>query len=83
LYTAELEHGGTLLFVPAEITHEDSRLLSRVSIKYVLPSTRPRHALVSAMAARLKRNALAERLQNRRMVRAEELEQLDALAGDQ
>jgi hypothetical protein len=83
LYTAEREHGGTLLFVPEEITHEDSRLPSRVSIKYVLPSTRPRHALVSAMAARLKHNALAERLQNRRTVRAEELEQLDALAGDQ
>jgi hypothetical protein len=83
LYTAELEHGGTLLFVPAEITHEDSRLLSRVSIKYVLPSTRPRDALVSAMAARLRHNALAERLQNRRTVKAEELEQLDALAGDQ
>jgi hypothetical protein len=83
LYTAELEPGGTLLFVPEEITHEDSRLLSRVSIKYVLPRMRPRHALLSAMAARLKRNALAERLQNRRTVRAEELEQLDALAGDQ
>jgi hypothetical protein len=83
LYTAELEHGGTLLFVPEEITHEDSRLLSRVSIKYVLPSTRPRDALVSAMAARLRHNALAERLQNRRTAKAEELEQLDALAGDQ
>jgi len=34
LYTAELKHGGTLLFVPEEMTHEDSRLLSRVSIKY-------------------------------------------------
>ena len=81
LYTAELEHGGTLLFVPEEITHEDSRLLSRVSIKYVLPSTRPRNALVSAMAARLKHNALAERLQNRRTVKAEELEQLDGSGG--
>jgi hypothetical protein len=43
----------------------------------------PRDALVSAMAARLRHNALAERLQNRRTVKAEELEQLDALAGDQ
>jgi hypothetical protein len=83
LYTAELKHGGTLLFVPEEITHEDSRLLSRVTIKYVLPSTRPRDALVSAMAARLKHNALAEKLDQRRSVKAEELEQLDALAGDQ
>jgi hypothetical protein len=83
LYTAELQHGGTLLFVPGEITHEDSRLLSRVSIKYVLPSTRPRDALVSAMSTRLKHNALADRLRNRRTVKAEDLEQLDALASDQ
>jgi hypothetical protein len=82
-YTVELGHGGTRWFVPEEITHEDSRLLSRVSIKDVLPSTRPRNALVPAMAARLKHNALAERLQTRRTVKAEELEQLDALAGDQ
>jgi hypothetical protein len=79
LYTAELKHGGTVLFVPEEITDEDSRLLSRVSIKYVLPSTRPRDALVSAMAARLKHNALAEKLQTRRSVKAEELELLDTL----
>lgn len=83
LYTAELQHGGTLLFVPEEITHEDSRLLTRVSIKYVLPSMRPRDALVSAMSARLKHNALADRLRNRRTVKAEDLEQLDALASDQ
>ncbi len=83
LYTAELRHGGTLLFVPEEITDEDPRLLSRVSIKYLLPSTRPRDALVSAMAARLKHNALAEKLQNRRTVKAGELEQLDALGEDQ
>jgi len=48
LYTADLHHGATLLFVPEEITHEDSRLLSRLSIKYVLRSTRSREALVSA-----------------------------------
>src|SRR5438477_9778578 len=54
-----------------------------MSIKYILPNTRPQTALVSAMAARLKHNALSERLQNRRTVKAEELEQLDALAGDQ
>jgi hypothetical protein len=83
MYTAELHHGGTLLFVPEEVTHVDSRLLSRLSLKYVMPSTRPRDALVSAMAARLKRNALAEKLQNRRTVKAEELEQLDAFTEDQ
>lgn len=83
LYTSELGHGGTLLFVPEEVTHEDSRLLSRLSIKYVLPSTRPRDALIAAMAARLKHNALAEKLHNRRTVKAEELETLEALAEDQ
>lgn len=83
LYAAELKHGGTLLFVPDEITHEDPRLLSRVSIKYILSSTRPRDALTSAMAARLERNALAEKLQNRRTVKAEELEQLNALEEEQ
>jgi hypothetical protein len=82
VYTAELRHGGTLLFVREEITHEDPRLLSRVSVKYALPTTRPRDALVSAMAARLKHNLLAEKLRHRRTVKAEELEQLDALACD-
>ncbi len=80
LYTAELKHGGTLLFVPEEITQEDPRLLSRVSIKYMLPSTRPREALISAMVARLKHNALAEKLDNRRTVEAEKLEVLEHLA---
>jgi hypothetical protein len=83
LYTAELKHGGTLLFVLEEITHEDSRLLSRVSIKYVMPSTRPRDALVSAMTARLKRYAYEDRLRKRRTVKAEELEELQALVWTQ
>jgi hypothetical protein len=82
LYTCELKHGGTLLFVPEDITHDDPRLLSQMSIKYALPSTRPRDALVSAMAARLKHNALAEELQNRRTVNSEELELLDRLEWD-
>jgi hypothetical protein len=83
VYTADLHHGGTLLFVPEEITHEDSRLLSRASIKYVLPTTRPRDALVSAMAARLKHNDAAEKLEGLRTVREEKLEQLESLAWDQ
>ncbi|HEX4142074.1 MAG TPA: hypothetical protein VHY91_00880 [Pirellulales bacterium] len=83
LYIAELKHGGTLLFVAEEITSADPRLLSRMSVKYVLPSTRPRDALVSAMAARLKHNALADKVKTRRMVKAEDLEQLEALADDQ
>ena len=40
LYTAEMQHGGTILFVPEEMNHDDSRLKGRVSIKYVLSSTR-------------------------------------------
>jgi DNA integrity scanning protein DisA with diadenylate cyclase activity len=80
LYTAEMHHGGTLVFVPEEITHEDARLKDRMSIKYVLPSTRPRDALESAMAARLMRNAAAEQLEGRRTVEAERLEELEALA---
>lgn len=83
LCTADLHHGGTLLFVPEEVTHEDSRLLSRLSIKYVLPSTRPRDALVSGMAARLKHNAEAEKLEGRRSVKGEKLEELAALGDEQ
>jgi Probable sensor domain DACNV len=81
LYTAELKHGGTLLFVPEEITHEDSRLLSRASIKYVLPSSRPRDALVSAMAVRLRRNDRMDQLQVRNNVRVEEMEEYWTLEG--
>jgi hypothetical protein len=83
LYTAELHHGGTLLFVPEEITHEDARLTGRVSIKYMLPSTRPRDALVSAMAARLRHIAAAARLEGQRTVDREKLEELEALAFEQ
>jgi hypothetical protein len=73
LYTAELHHGGTLLFVPEEITHDDARLKGRVSIKYVLPSTRPKDALVSAMSARLQLNAAAKRLDVGRPIRPEHM----------
>lgn len=83
LYTADLKHGGTLLFVPEEITDDDPRLLSRVSIKYALPSNRARDALVSAMAARLKYNARAEKLESRKTVKGEELEELATLADEQ
>jgi hypothetical protein len=82
LYTADLRHGGTLLFVPEEITHEDPRLKSRLSLKYTLPSVRPRDALVLAMA-RLRHNSAAERLDGRRTVRAGQLEELGALADAQ
>ncbi len=80
LYTADLHHGGTLIFVPEEMTHDDPRLLSRVSMKYALPSTRPRDALVSAMAARLRRNAAAASLANRKSVKIEVLQTLEILS---
>ena len=80
LYTADLHHGGTLIFVPEEMKHDDPRLLSRVSIKYVLPSNRPRDALVSAMEARLRHNAVMTGLESRKTVKVEVLEALDALA---
>jgi hypothetical protein len=83
VYTADLCHGGTLLFVPEEINHEDSRLVSRLSLKYVLPSTRPRDALVAAMSARLAHNAATERLEGRRTLSAGELDELEALADAQ
>jgi hypothetical protein len=80
LYTADLKHGGTLLFVPEEYTHDDVRLKSRVSIKYVLSSRRPAEALVSTMAARLRNNHAAERLDSRKTIKVGELEQNAVLA---
>jgi hypothetical protein len=82
LHTAELKHGGTLLFVP-EAVADDARLQEAVSIKYRLPSTRPRDALLAAMAVRLEHNDLHERLHERRTVKQEDLENLEALAWHQ
>ena len=56
LHTAELKHGGTLLFVEEAVADNDARLQEAVSIKYRLPSTRPRDALLAAMAVRLEHN---------------------------
>ncbi len=78
LYTAELEHGGALLFVPEDVADDDPRL-ETVSIKYRLPSTRPRDALLAAMAARLEKNATHKRLHVHRTVKQEDLEELEAL----
>ena len=80
LYTAEIKHGGTLLFVPEQMTHADPRLLGRVNIKYALSSTRPRDVLVSAMAARLKNNSAAEKMESRRTVKKELIEELESYA---
>jgi hypothetical protein len=80
LYTAELQHGGALLFDPEAVADTDARLQAAVSLKYRLPSTRPREALLAAMAVRLEHNDLGERLHERRTVKREDLETLEALA---
>jgi hypothetical protein len=53
LDAAELSHGGTILFVPDEMSADDPRLLNRVDIKYVMQSQRPREALLTKMESRL------------------------------
>lgn len=79
LCAAELHHGGALLFVPEHTADDDRRLLENVSLKYRLPSTRPRDALLAAMAVRLERNDLEARLLERSRVSREQLENLEAL----
>lgn len=83
LCTAELHHGGALLFVPEDTADNDPRLLENVSLKYRLPSTRPRDALLAAMAVRLERNDFHERLHERSRVSREQLENLEALDWNQ
>jgi hypothetical protein len=83
LHTAELKHGGALLFVQDAVADNDARLQEAVSIKYRLPSTRPRDALLAAMAVRLEHNDLDERLHERRTVKPDDLETLEALAWHQ
>jgi hypothetical protein len=83
LHTAELKQGGALLFVQDAVADNDACLQEAVSIKYRLPSTRPRDALLAAMAVRLEHNDLHERLHERRTVKQEDLETLEALAWHQ
>ena len=83
LHTAEQHHGGALLFVPDEVADDDPLLFENVSIKYRLPSTRPRDALLEAMAVRLERNDLHERLHEQTSVSRERLEELEALDWNQ
>jgi hypothetical protein len=83
LHTAGLKHGGAVLFVRDAVADDDRRLHEAVSIKYRLPSTRPRDALLAAMAMRLEHNHLAERLHRRRSVKHQDLEDLEALAWNQ
>jgi hypothetical protein len=83
LHTAELKHGGALLFVQDAVLDNDARLQEAVSIKYKLASTRPRDALLAAMAVRLAHNNLYDRLHERRTVKQEDLENLEAMAWHQ
>jgi hypothetical protein len=83
LHTAELHHGGALLFVQESVADDDARLGEAVSIKYRLPSTRPRDALLVAMSVRLQRNATRERLSERKAIKQDDFEDLDALEWDQ
>jgi len=80
LHTAEMKHGGALLFVQDVLADNEARLKESVSIKYKLPSTRPRDALLAAMAARLKHNDVHQRLHERRAVKEQDLENLEELA---
>jgi len=80
LHIAELKHGGALLFVRDAVADNEARLHEAVSLKYRLPSTRPRDALLAAMAVRLEHNDLHERLHERRTVKGQDLENLEALA---
>jgi hypothetical protein len=83
LHTAEQHHGGALLFVPDRVADDDPLLLRNISIKYHLPSTRARDALLEAMAVRLERNDLRERLHEQSMLSREQLEELEALDWNQ
>jgi hypothetical protein len=83
LHIAELKHGGALLFVRDGVADNDEQFQEVVSIKYRLPSTRSGDALLAAMAMRLQHNDLDERLHTRRVVRREDLEELEGLAWNQ
>ena len=83
LHTAGLKHGGALLFVQDAALENEARLQEAVSIKYQLPSTRPRDALLAAMAVRLEHNNLYDRLHECRTVKQEDLEDLEAMAWHQ
>ena len=83
LHTSELKHGGALLFVQDAAWENDARLQEVVSLKYQLPSTRPRDALLAAMAVRLEHNNLYDRLHECRSVKQKDLEELEAMAWNQ
>jgi hypothetical protein len=78
-----MKHGGALLFVQDALADNEARLQESVSIKYRLPSARPRDALLAAMAARLEHNDVHQRLHKRRTVKEQELENLEELAWHQ
>lgn len=77
LHTADLHHGGVLLFVPEAVAEDDKQLAEVVSIKYRLPSHRPREALIEAMAVRLQCNTTHARLLRHGKVTRADLEKMD------
>lgn len=77
LHIADLHHGGALLFVPDDV--DEQRLRECVTVKYPLPSTRPRDALLAAMTARLEHNIGDEGLRECRTLEPDHLDQLDGL----
>ena len=77
LHTADLHHGGVLLFVPEAVADDDEQLAEVVSIKYRLPSHRPREALLEAMAVRLQCNTTHARLLRQAKVTRADLENMD------
>jgi hypothetical protein len=52
----DLGHGGTILFVSDELSHDDPRLLNRVNIKYPAPSSHPQKLLLHRMVIELQLN---------------------------
>lgn len=77
LHTADLHHGGAILFVSEAVADDDEQLAEAVTIKYRLPSIRPREALLEAMAVRLQHNATHARLLRQATVTRVDLENLD------
>jgi hypothetical protein len=75
----DLGHGGTILFVSDALSHEDPRLLHRVTIKYPTPSSRPKEVLLHKMAMRLQWQEQYGALYEKRAISNRAFQGLDAL----
>jgi hypothetical protein len=74
-----LGHGGTILFVSDELSHDDPRLLNRVNIKYPTPSSRPKEVLLHKMAIRLQWQKQYSALYEKKTISNSSFQNLDAL----